>query len=119
MPVEIDHEAASLQLARLRLVAGEPAAQRRSDSGQQFLGAERFGDVVIRTFVERRHLVLLGAARRQHQYWSVPSFTHRSAHVQTVHVWQPKVQHDQIRRPRLHDGERLPSGPRRFNLIAA
>ena len=42
------------------------AAQRRRDPGQQFLDAERLGQVVVRSHVERGHLVPLAAARGHH-----------------------------------------------------
>jgi len=47
--------------------SGATAPQHRADAGQQFLGGERLGDVVVRPGVEPRHLVGLVAPRREHQ----------------------------------------------------
>ena len=50
----------------LGLVFGHHAPERHADSRQQFLRAERLGDVIVGAEVERVDLVRFGASRRQH-----------------------------------------------------
>ena len=65
-PVEqVDHELADPQL-RAAAGVGRPP-HHRAQAGQQLVGAERLGDVIVGAGVERSDLLALVADRRQHE----------------------------------------------------
>ena len=83
-----DQVAAHDRLARRRRRLDAP--QRRADAGQQLLGAERLGDVVVGAGVERAHLVAFGAARREHQDRHARRLAHAAADLDAVDIRQAR-----------------------------
>ena len=72
-------------------------AQRRAHTRQQFLGPERFGDVVVGTRIERANLVAFRTAGRQHDDRDRQALTNPAAHLDSVDVRQAQVQDDEVR----------------------
>ena len=72
-------------------------AERHADSREQLAGAERFAHVVVGARVERRDLVALLTARRQHDHGHGGPFAYATDHVQAIHVGQAEVDDDDVR----------------------
>ena len=80
-----------------RLV-GLRAPHRRPRSREQLLHAERLRDVVVGARVERRDLVGLRFAHRQHDHRHVAERAHPPDHLGAVDVGQPEVEQHQVGR---------------------
>src|SRR5581483_7913172 len=92
--VEVNDEVWRLDgraLARLRRTA-----QSGAQPGEQFVHAERLGDVVVRAGVERGNLDPLGVAGREHDDRYRTPAPQRSGHVDAVHVGQPEVEDHKV-----------------------
>ena len=93
---EVDHDVGALHhpIGRDRLLA---AAQHRTNAGQQLVGAERLGEVVVGTHVQGPHLVALRPARRDDDHrrlLCVPIILQVPQDVRPVPVRQRQVQDD-------------------------
>ena len=64
--------------------------QRDANPREQFLGAERLGDVVVGAGIERPHLVVFRAARRQHDDRRAPALANLAADVDAVDVGEAR-----------------------------
>ena len=80
-----------------RLARAGGAAGDRPDPGEQFVDAERLGDVVVGAGVERVHLVLAAGPAGQHDDRDVGPAAQAADDVDAVHVGQAEVEHDQVR----------------------
>ena len=66
MPGQIDDQGTGSDGGRLVTALGTGMPKRDADAGQQFLDAERLGEVVVCALVQRGDLVGLAFAHRQH-----------------------------------------------------
>lgn len=66
------------------------------DAGDQFSDAERFGDVVIGPRRQAGDLVVLTAARGEHEDVAVREGADLSTDLKAVHPGQAEIQHDDI-----------------------
>jgi hypothetical protein len=83
---------------------GSPASRTvcsawRSDTRSRASSSptERLADVVVGAGVARRDLVLLLAARRQHDDRHAGPLAERADHLEPVHVRQAEVEHHDVR----------------------
>ena len=74
------------------------AAQRGTDAGEQFAGAERFRQVVVGAGVESADFFALGNARRQHDDRHHRPFAHVVDEVDAVAVRQAEIEQHDVRR---------------------
>ena len=94
------------------------APHSRADSRQQFLNAERLGDVIIRAGVQDLYFVALGIADRQYNDGHVGSFADSAAGFEASNTRHVEIEQDQIRMIRAQDFERLLAGFRFDNGVA-
>ena len=114
----IDHDVADAQQRRVRALA--PARpQRGAHARQQFRDAERLGDVIIGAEIERRDLLGLLLARRQHDDRRVARLPRANDHRLAVHIRQPEVEHDGVRLEFVDLAKGLAPGRRLRYRIAA
>src|SRR5699024_3151458 len=74
------------------------AAQQRAYAGEQLGQPERFGDVVVRPSVQADDQVNLFSTRGQDQHRNRQTLiADRSAHIQSVNIGQPEVEHHKVR----------------------
>ena len=104
---------------RLGRRPGARAAQRGAQAGDQLVGAERLGHVVVGTRVERPHLLLLLSQRGQHEDRHLRPLADRAADVDAVPVRQDQVEDGGVGRlerrrvqgvPRALRGDHLEAG---------
>ena len=98
MTVVVDGEIADADASFRGLVGREHTFQRHSDTGDQFVSAERLGDVVVRAELERRDLVGFSTARRQDNDWHSRRHPDAPADFRALDIRQPEIQHDQVGR---------------------
>ena len=65
---------------------------------QQFAGAEGLGHIIIRPVVERRDLVLLAVAHREHDHRHMAPLAQALEHGDALHVRQPEVEQHHVGR---------------------
>ena len=100
---EIDLELSHLEDGIVRLVGcsgGVP--ERHPDPCKKLARAERLAHVIVGARVERRDLVALLAARRQHDDRDVGPPAHATDDFEAVHVRQPEVDDDDVGLARAH-----------------
>ena len=100
---EVDAQLSHLEGGLVRLVrrAGG-VAERDADPREQLAGAERLAHVVVGARVERRDLVALLAAGREHDDRDVGPLAHAPDDFEAVHVGQPEVDDDDVGLARAH-----------------
>ena len=103
----VDHQLAHLDHRRRR-VGCRPGAQQGAHAGQQLGHAEGLGHVVVGPGVQRRHLLRLGLAHREHQHRHRRPLAQRPHHGLAVAIRQPEVEHHQLRP--LGGGQRQAGG---------
>ena len=92
----IHREVAAVEHRLLALLL-QAVALRRPDAGQQFVEAERLGDVVVGAVVERLHLGGLVAAAGQHDDRDRGAGGADALdRLQAIDVGQAEIQHDQV-----------------------
>src|SRR5438132_11415734 len=75
------------------------------DAGEQLIGAERLGEIVVRAHIERPNLVGLVAARADHDHRREAAAFEGGEDMPTIHKWQADVEQDDVegfRRECLH-----------------
>ena len=72
------------------------AAQHRADARQQFLGAERLGQIIVGAGVEPGHAVGLADARGQHDHRRGAALAKLSQHFEAIQHGQHHVEDDQV-----------------------
>ena len=92
--------------------------ERHAEPGEQLADAERLGDVVVGAGVERRDLVRLLAARREHDDRHGGPFAQPPDHLEAVEVGQAEVQDDDVGLSRLGFAEPLRARRRLEQSIA-
>ncbi len=113
---QIDHELADLQLRAAADV--DRPAQQRAQPGQQFVGAERLGDVVVRAGVERSDLLALVAHGRQDQDRQPAPAPHLLADLDSAPVGEDEVEHERVGRAGHELDERVGLGLGRLDRVA-
>ena len=73
-----------------------PVPQGRPQSGEQFVDAERLGDIIVRATIQRFDLHVLRVARRQHDDGGLAPFPDVADQVQAVAVGKAKIEHDDV-----------------------
>ena len=96
---------------------GRRAAQRRLQARHQLARAERLGDVVVGARLERAHLLLLLAHRREHQDRHLAPLPQPARHLHAVSVREHQVDDRRLRRAHARRGRAprppsLPAPPR-------
>ena len=86
---------------------------------EQLLHAERLGDVVVGSEVERLHLVRAADAGREHDNRGLGVSADAADDVDAGNVRQPEIQDDEIWSVPGRRGERLGAGPRLDHVIVA
>ena len=81
------------------------AAENRPDAGDNFTGAERLRDIVIRPKLQPADLVVLTIARGQHDNRNGHQRPDPAGYFPAVQVGQHQVQDDEVRRGGLHRTE--------------
>src|SRR5262249_13793661 len=81
-----------------------PPAQDRAHAGEQLLGAERLGDVVVGTGVEGAHLLVLVPDRRQHDDRQLAPAADLRRDRGAIAVGKDQIENDRVGRP---DGDRV------------
>src|SRR6202011_1474439 len=84
-----------------------PSPKDGADAGEQFLGAEGLGQVVVSSHVEGADLVSLVAPCADHDYRGDAAAFERGEHMPAIHKGQPDVEQHDVERLRL---ERLNAG---------
>jgi cellulose synthase/poly-beta-1,6-N-acetylglucosamine synthase-like glycosyltransferase/peptidoglycan/xylan/chitin deacetylase (PgdA/CDA1 family) len=101
-----------------RQVLGRSSApDRGAHPGQQFLHAERLGDVVVGPRVERLDLVGAVGSPGQHDDGRLGPAAQALDDLHAVQVGQAQVEDDQVRRVPAGHGERLGPGRRDVHLV--
>ena len=95
-PLPVDHQATANDWLGWFRRTVDPA-QRRAYTRQQFLGPERFRDVIVGARIERAHLVAFSTSGRQHDDRDRQALTNPAAHLDPVDVRQAQVQDDEVR----------------------
>ena len=97
--IVVHHQLTKLQATgRCAAITLATAAQQGADTRQQHLRTHRFVDVVVGAQLQTRDMVVVFAARGQHQDRSGESgFTYPAADRQAVFARQHQVQHHQVR----------------------
>src|SRR5664280_522542 len=105
---QVDADVAEVDTGRLL----SPVSARRDTAqpGQQLVDAERLGHVVVGPGVQRLHLVLAAAAPGQHDDRHAGPAAQLADDREAIHVRQPEVEDDDVRRLRGRGGERLGAG---------
>ncbi|RMO33309.1 LysR family transcriptional regulator, partial [Pseudomonas syringae pv. pisi] len=93
---EVDGERPELK-RRIGLFTARRLPEQRPDSSQKLLNAKRFGHVVVGAGVQCLNFLCLTGAHRKHQHRHRRPLAKLAQHLLTVHVRQPKVEHQQIR----------------------
>jgi hypothetical protein len=102
------------------LVPGGPGPpDGGTHAGQQFLHAERLGDVVVRTRVERLDLVGAVGPPGQHDDRCLRPAAQPGDHLDAVQVRQAQVEDHQVRRVLGGHLERLRPGGRDVHVVVA
>ena len=101
----IDLEIARFDWPEFRLFRAR-AAEIGADARQEFLHAERLGDVIVGARIQRLNLSPLLTAHREHDDGNLRLRPQMAAQFQAVHVGHGQVGDDHIRRPVFHDLER-------------
>src|SRR5262245_21893162 len=86
------------------------AAQDSPHAGEQLLGPEGLGDVVVCPGVERAHLLMLIADRRQHDDRHLAPAADLRGNVRPVAVGKDQIEDDRVGWPNRDGVERLPLG---------
>ncbi len=71
-------------------------AQRHAQTRQQFVGAKRLGQVIVRAQVERGHFVALGVAHGKDEDGDGRPFAQSFAHVQAAQLGQVEIEDDGV-----------------------
>ena len=73
------------------------AADQRAQAGNQFLGLERLGDIIVGAGIEARYLVRPAVARGQHEHrGSLALFAPAVENGQPVDFRQTEIEHDRV-----------------------
>ncbi len=104
-PIQIDRKVPGGNRAGLFLGRRGPP-QLRPDPRQQFIHAERFGDVVVGARVESFHLRAILSAHREHDDRHLRRFPQLPAQIHTIHIRHRQVRHHHVRRPIFHQLQR-------------
>ena len=99
--------------------AGVGAAQRGPQPGEQLVHPERLGHVVVGAGVERRDLVRLRVARRQHDDRHALHAAQPADHVDAVDAGQPEVEDDDVGMVARREIERLLAVGRGVDVVPA
>src|SRR6185437_3830849 len=113
---EIDREITHGHERVLALVARP--AHHRAQAGQQLLGPERLGDVVVGAHVEGAHLLALVAHGGEHDDRQVAPAAHLGADLHAAAVGQHQVEHHRVGRADRHRVERLGLGLGGVHVVA-
>ncbi len=93
---KVDFEIARPKNCGLPAFRARRVAQRHPNTGEQFVHAERLGEVVVGAKIERRHLVEFSPTNREHNDRSVPEAAHAPDDVDAVDIRQAKVEQHKI-----------------------
>ena len=96
-------------------VARRSAARKR----EELVHPERFGDVVVGTGVERRHLVGLGVTHGEHDDRDRAPPAQPADDIHTVDTGKPEVEHDDIGMVTRREVERVLAVGREVDVVAA
>src|SRR5271165_2216247 len=118
MSVEVNAKVTPFDQGLRGVADGGRAAQRSANAGQQFATAERLGDVVIGSGIQRLDLAALLAANREHDDRDLRNFAELAAQLDAVHVRHSEVGDHQVGDEVLHDFERGFTVVGHANLIA-
>jgi len=98
--------------------AGAGVPDGDADTREQLRRAEWLGYVVVRSLVQRLHLVALVGARGDDDYRDLRPLADGAYDVHAVHVGQTEVEDYQVRAVRAYHGERFGAGMRQNDVIA-
>src|SRR5664279_6582477 len=101
------------------VVVTSPAPADRPQPSEQFIDAERFGDVVIRPGIQGLHLVTAAGTSGKHDDRHSRPATQPPDHLDTVHIGQPEVEDDDVGYVRRGVGQGVPAVGRRADVVAA
>ena len=113
--LEVDHQLADLDH---RLGGRRRAAQHRAQPREQLVDADRLRHVVVGAGVERRHLLVLVADRREHDHRCRGPRAQLAADVDAGAVRQHEVEDHRVRRAHRRRRERRLGGVGRLDLVA-
>ena len=99
---------------------GAGPAENRPHSGDQFAEPEGFCDVVVRSGLERLHLIVLRITHREHDYSRLGSeSTNPLARLHPAYFGHVDVQQDDVNRPLANIVERFLCVPGEAHRIPA
>ena len=118
-PQQVHLELADLEGRVVGLVgrAGR-VPEGHADTGQQLAGAERLADIVVSARIERRDLVPLHPARRQHDDRHVAPFTHPADDFETIDIGQAQIDDHHVGLARADLDEAVGACPRFEEAVA-
>src|SRR5947209_6754250 len=104
MEARLNEEVAGFEVIRGSRIPGRViAAQLRADSGEKFVHAKRFGDVIVRAAVESLDLGLFLPFDGKHNDGHARSLADARTERQTIHVGHGEVRDDQLWLPCAKD----------------
>ena len=83
-------------------------AERDPNPGEKLVDPEGLGEVVIGAEIERRHLVVLPAPRREDDNWRGSPLPQLSGDLETIAIGESEIQQDDIGIPGRYLGQALP-----------
>ena len=94
---QLSHRIGALLSDLIIAAGGAGVADGGADAGQQLVGAEGLGQVVVSTQVQGGHFVFfVGAGGNDHHREAGPA-PELAQNIQAVHVGQPQIQNDEVR----------------------
>ena len=114
----VHHQVTRREGRRIGGLRAPVAAQGGADSGRQLVHAERLGQVIVRAFIERLHLLPLLGAGGQDEDGHVAPGPQAAADLQPVHAGHHQVQDDQVRHGCRRKAQGLLAVRRRADLVA-
>src|SRR5206468_3187096 len=117
-PLEVDDK---ISAHDARLGPGRRARdvpQRDTDAREELIDAERLRHVIVGAEVESVDLVVLAAARGEHDDWRAGELADATDDLESVAVRQVQVEHDEVGLPSLVARDRVARGLRGLHLEA-